>query len=249
MAKRNQISRKLIKKAFCDSYWGEFFYDIDNKLRPHDMAIPDVADCIARYLFESRFPLIWRKPRNQFSPNIMINLLGKRGFEVKLHIKQDQSHNITAIKGFFFNISVRKDGGFYVALGGVSAWKAYTGGRMDKVADWMDSIAEKYVVIMDYVRAQYRLEQQRTLVDGLLTVAAQAYLPAGFRCEVWHERYLNDIKVTRRIIGILSDEGTIGDTVLEDENNLQDAIEKLLQNEEVHCYMKDNGLLLSDSGQ
>ena len=56
-------------------------------------------------------------------------------------------------------------------------------------------------------------------------------------------------KETRRLIGILSEEGTIGDTVLQDETNLKNAIEKLLQNEEVHCYMKDNGLLLSDSGQ
>ena len=102
-------------------------------------------------------------------------------------------------------------------------------------------------VILNYVEALYKLEQQKVLVDGLLCDIAQAYLPVGLRCEVWHERFMNYTKGTRRLIGILSEEGTIGDTVLQDETNLQNAIEKLLQNKDVRHYIKEKGLLLSDS--
>ena len=62
-----------------------------------------------------------------------------------------------------------------------------------------------------------------------------------------HERYMNYAKGTRRLIGILSEEGTIGDTILQDETNLKNAIEKLLQNKDIRRYMKEEGLLLSNS--
>ncbi len=230
-----------------DSYWGEHFYNIHNKLLPLDEAIPSTANCLAQNLLQYRFPGLWRSPGNPFSQTIMIDILRQKGFDVDIRSATDDI-SIIAVKGFRFTIEIRKDG-FYATVGGWEAMGAYTGGRMAKVAEWINAIAEKYEEIMDYVRSQYYLEQQKTLVDRLLCAAAQTYLPAGLRCEVWHERYLNDVRVTRRLIGILAEEWTIGDTVLEDENNLQDAIEKLLQNEEVHCYMKDNGLLLSDSGQ
>lgn len=244
---KEDISIEQIEEAFSKSYWGESFYGGDNRLFPQQMAVEMAATNVARYLFKQRFPSIQKRSSlcQPFNQETMTDMLQKRGFAVTL-LENQKAKGIWATRGFHFRIE-RRNRGFFASVGGWSSPGSYTAGIFEEVADRMYSIAEQFDVILNYVEALYKLEQQKVLVDGLLCDIAQAYLPVGLRCEVWHERFMNYTKGTRRLIGILSEEGTIGDTVLQDETNLQNAIEKLLQNKDVRHYIKEKDLLLSDS--
>jgi hypothetical protein len=244
---KENISIEQIEEAFSRSYWGESFYGGDNRLFPQQMAVEMAATNVALYLLKQRFPSLQRRSSlcQPFNQATMTDVLLKRGFVVTI-LENQEAQGLWATRGFRFRIE-RRDRGFFASVGGWSSPGSYTAGIIEDIADWMYSIAEQFDVILNYVEGIYNLEQQKVLVDGLLSAAAQAYLPVGLRCEVWHERYMNYAKGTRRLIGILSEEGTIGDTILQDETNLKNAIEKLLQNKDIRRYMKEEGLLLSNS--
>ena len=224
-------------------FW--YLYDSDyNPLFSEDIAVAKIAERTASDLFNSRFILITWKPKYTFDLQTMMCLLAERGFSLSLHENSYHEKYIRAVNGFTFVIQ-ETDGGCFVTTHKIlNNPPGCNYGRMEDMADWMESIAGAFDTITSYAKDRYAKDLQLTMIDKILAESALQYFPDGLksRFKVFHDDVMAGS--TTRYISIELDDCAVESQILGDVEDLQGVVEKLLNDKKVQTAMKEWGIIL-----